>query len=87
MQQYCTVLQIWLLRMLNFHRKTTSFFHVPRSYHAHTYNRFHKRDVLKFYQIFLSPQVKRCAIITYKHGIYELPHELPYELRLSILGN
>ena len=21
-----------------------------------------------FYQIFLSPQVKRCAIITYKHG-------------------
>ena len=27
-----------------------------------------------FYQIFLSPQVKRCAIITYKHGIYELPH-------------
>ena len=29
------------------------------------------------YQIFLSPQVKRWAIITYKHGIYELPHELP----------
>ena len=27
------------------------------------------------YQIFLSPQVKRCAIITYKHGIYTLPHE------------
>ena len=24
----------------------------------------------------LSPQVKRCAIITYKHGIYELPHGL-----------
>ena len=33
-----------------------------------------------FYQIFLSPQVKRCAIITYKNGIYELPHELPHEL-------
>ena len=30
-----------------------------------------------FYQIFLSPQVKRWVIITYKHGIYELPHELP----------
>ena len=30
-----------------------------------------------FYQIFLSPQVKRCAIITYKHVMYELPHELP----------
>ena len=35
-----------------------------------------------FYQIFLSPQVKRWAIITYKHGIYELPHELPNNLRL-----
>ena len=28
-----------------------------------------------FYQIFFSPQVKRCAIINYKHGIYMLPHE------------
>ena len=34
-----------------------------------------------FYQIFLSPQVNWCAIITYKHGIYELPHELPSDLR------
>ena len=39
------------------------------------------------YQIFLSPQVKRWAIITYKRGIYELPHELPNDLRLRILGN
>ena len=39
-----------------------------------------------FYQIFLSPQVKRWAIITYKHGIYELPHELPNDLRLKISG-
>ena len=31
----------------------------------------------QFYQIFLSPQVKRWAIITYKNGICELPHELP----------
>ena len=31
---------------------------------------------LMFYQIFLSPQVKRCAIITYKHAIYELPNDL-----------
>ena len=30
-----------------------------------------------FYQILLSPQVKRWAIITYKHDIYELRHELP----------
>ena len=33
-----------------------------------------------FYQIFLSPQAKRCAIITYKHGKYELPHDLPNDL-------
>ena len=44
-------------------------------------------DFLKFHQIFFSPQVKRCAIITYKHGIYELPHKLPNNLRLRILGN
>ena len=40
-----------------------------------------------FYQIFFSPQLKRCAIITYKHGIYELPHEFPNDLRLRISGN
>ena len=36
-----------------------------------------------FYQIFFSPQVKRCAIITCIHGICELPHELPNDLSLS----
>ena len=36
-----------------------------------------------FYQIFLSQQVKRRAIITYKLGDYELPHELPNDLRLK----
>ena len=40
-----------------------------------------------FNQIFLSPQVKRWAIITYKHGIYDLPHELPNDLRRKKLGN
>ena len=40
-----------------------------------------------FYQIFFLPQVKRFAINTYKHGIYELPHELPNDLMLRILGN
>ena len=39
-----------------------------------------------FYQILLSPQVKRWAVITYKHGLYELRHELPNDLRLRILG-
>ena len=34
------------------------------------------------YQIFLSPQVKQYAIITYKSGIYELSHELPNDLRI-----
>ena len=33
-----------------------------------------------FYQIFFSPQVKPCAIVTYELGIYELPQELPNEL-------
>ena len=45
------------------------------------------RDILLFYQIFLSPNVKRWAVIAYKHFIYELPNELPRGLRLSILGN
>ena len=41
-----------------------------------------------FYQIFFSQQMKRCAIITHKHGIYELPNKLVAEdLRLRILGN
>ena len=33
--------------------------------------------LLMFYQIFLSPQVERSAIISNKQGVYELPHELP----------
>ena len=37
-----------------------------------------------FYQILLLSQVKRWAIITYKHGIYELPHKFPNDLRLNI---
>ena len=47
------------------------------------------RDFLTLQQIFLSPQVKRCAIITYKLGIYELPYELTDALRkdLSKLAN
>ena len=41
-------------------------------------------DFFMFYQILLSPQAKRCAIIIYKHGTYELPHELPHNLTLRI---
>ena len=35
------------------------------------------------YQDFLLPQEKRCAIISYKHGIYELSHELHNDLDLE----
>ena len=35
-------------------------------------------DFLMFYQIFFSPQVRWCATITYKHGIYELPFEFAF---------
>ena len=38
-------------------------------------------------EIFSSPQVKRWAIITYKHSIYKLPKESLNDLRLRILGN
>ena len=38
------------------------------------------------YQVFVSPQGKRCAIITYKHGIYGLSHELPKDLKLRNLA-
>ena len=44
-------------------------------------------DFSMFYQIFFSSQMKRCANITYKHCFYELPHELPKDLRLRILGS
>ena len=43
-------------------------------------------DFFQLYQIFLLPQVIRCVIITYKHGIYELPHNLLNDFRLRILG-
>ena len=38
-------------------------------------------------QILLSPQVKRNVIISNKHGIYELPHELPNHVRLKYHKN
>ena len=44
-------------------------------------------DFLMFYQIFRPPQVKRSPIINNKKGVYELPHELPNDLILRILGN
>ena len=40
-----------------------------------------------FSQIFSLPRLKRSVIISNKHGIYELPHELPNNLRFRILEN
>ena len=40
-----------------------------------------------FHQILLSPRVKRNSIISNKQSVYELPHKLPNDLRLRILGN
>ena len=44
-------------------------------------------DFLMFYQIFLSLQVKWVMIISNRNDIYELPHDMPKELRLTNLGN
>ena len=43
-------------------------------------------DILMFDQIFVSPQVKQIVTVSNKHGIYELSHELPNDLRLKF-GN
>ena len=45
------------------------------------------RDILIDEQIFFSPQVNRSVIISNKLGIYELPHELPNDLRFRTLEN
>ena len=42
-------------------------------------------DFLMFYQIFLSAQVKRWAIITYEHGMCELPRGLPNNFGLRVI--
>ena len=44
-------------------------------------------DFLILYQIAFSPQAKRMVIISNKHGIYKLPHELPIDLRLKTQEN
>ena len=46
------------------------------------HNHFH--DNLRLWD---SPQVKQCTVITYKHGIYELPQKWLNDLRLRILWN
>ena len=44
-------------------------------------------DILIDDQTFFSLEMKRSVIISNKHGINELLHELPNNLRHKILGN
>ena len=50
-------------------------------------NHFH--NILKLFDLYqyFALQVKRCAIFNYKHGVYELPHKLPNNLKLRFLGD
>ena len=53
-----------------------------------TYNQFH--NILRLFDVltnFPFTTSERCASITYKHGMYELPRELANDLRLRILVN
>ena len=52
-----------------------------------TYNPGHNSSRLFALLPFFSPQVKRSVIISNKHSIYELPHELPNDLRLRSSEN
>ena len=51
------------------------------------YNHFHIWDFLMFYQVFCSQQLKRCAIVNYKHGIYKLPNDLRLYENIMEIGN
>ena len=62
-----------------------TLFEIDKKYIQSIYNDGH--NILILYQISFSPQVKRRVIISNKHGTYELPHELPNDIRLRILGN
>ena len=58
-----------------------------RVFYNHFYNILRHFDISPFFFFFFSPQVKRYAIITYKHGIYLLSREVPNDLRsLTILA-
>ena len=45
------------------------------------------RGFLMLYQISFSGQMKGSVVITNNQGVYELPHNLPNKLRLTILDN
>ena len=50
----------------------------------HFHNILRHDDLLRNFPL---PQVKRCPIITYKHGICKLSNDLPNDLRFRTLGN
>ena len=54
---------------------------------CHIFHNAASKATVIFIIFFLSPEVKRSAIITYIQVIYELAHKLPNDLRLKILGN
>ena len=43
--------------------------------------------LLMLYEIFLWLEVKRCRVVTYKNGIYEVPQELLNDLRIRNWAN
>ena len=57
---------------------------LPHFIHNHGHNILRLFDTLPNF-LFTTSETKR--VISNKHGIYELPHELPNDLRLRILGN
>ena len=52
-----------------------------------THNQFHNIwSLFVVLPIFFSSQMKRWVTVTYENGIKKLPHELPNNLKLRILG-
>ena len=60
----------------NLRNQVNSF--IYQLYYDHSQNILGIFDVL---QVFLSPNLKQSVIISNKYGTYELPHELPNDLR------
>ena len=50
-----------------------------------TYSQFH--NILRLFDVLPDSRFPTRGDYYLKHGIYELPHELPNDLRLKILGN
>ena len=45
----------------------------------------HLHNIWRLFDVLTTFLFPRCAIITYNNGIYELPRDLPNDLRLRIL--